>query len=65
MVLIRGWDARSLLALGASTGAGVCRILVDHVPDGLEFGLNECDDGGLSRKDALVELMFVLLEEWL
>lgn len=43
-----GRDARALLALGASAGAGICRIPVDRVPDGLEFGLDECDGGGLS-----------------
>lgn len=51
----------------AGTGAAIGGVLVDHaperLPDGLEFGLDKSDGGGLGREDALVEVLFVLLEE--
>lgn len=49
---MRGRDAGTLLALGASTSASISRVLVDRapnrLPDGLEFRLDESDGGGLS-----------------
>jgi len=63
---MRGRDARSL-ALGARSNTCISGVLVDctpdGLPDGLEFGLDESEGGGLSRKDALVEVLLVLSEE--
>ena len=35
----------------------------DRLPDSLEFGLGESDDGRLGRKDALFKFLLVLSEE--
>ena len=57
------------LARGRALGAGttVSGVLVDSVPDRLpdrmELGLDESDDGGLGGEDALFELLLVLSEE--
>lgn len=66
---MRGRSARSLLVLSADAGATVGGVFVDCAPErlpyGLEFGLDKGDSGGLSRKDAVVEVLFILSEEWL
>lgn len=65
---MRGRDARSLLALGADAWTTARRVPVDRagerLPNSLEFGLNESNSGGLSGKDALVEVLLILPEEW-
>lgn len=52
IALMRRRDARSLLGLGADAGTVTSGVLVDQapedLPDGLEFGLDEGDGGGLS-----------------
>lgn len=63
MALAGGRGAGSLLALSIGTRTAVSGAFVDRAPDGLEFGLDEGDSGGLSRKDAFVEFLLVLSEE--
>lgn len=49
---MRGRDAGLFLALDAGDGTTIGGVLVDRAPDrlpnDLEFGLDESDDGGLS-----------------